>query len=262
MGAAGGLDVPVAEGARELADLLLRATHAVVLTGAGASTESGLPDFRSPGGLWQGVDPMRVASIWALRQSPVDFYRFYRHRLAGMGSARPNPCHDALAALEGMGVVKAVITQNVDGLHQAAGSRRVIEVHGSLREAACVDCGRTHPREALEVPVESEADLPRCTCGGLLKPNVILFGEALPEAAFSQAAAEAALCDLMVVVGSSLEVSPANSLPRYALSRGAELALVNLSETSFDRFARVVVRAKAGEVMPRVVEMVRTGRQG
>lgn len=234
----------------ELAEALRRSKYAVVLTGAGASTESGLPDFRSKEGLWQNVDPMKLASMTALRRSPVEFYHFYRHRLARLWGAEPNPVHRALAAMQRAGLIKALITQNVDGLHQAAGSPAVIEVHGSLRECVCLACERRFPSALIDVAVEAPADLPRCPgCGGILKPGVVLFEEALPMAAIEAALNAAYQADLFIVVGSSLEVAPVNQLPAIAAGAGADLAILNLEPTYLDRQARWLIREKAGTTL-------------
>lgn len=235
---------------RDLAEALRVSKHAVVLTGAGASTESGLPDFRSKEGLWQNVDPMKLASMTALRQNPVEFYRFYRHRLSGLWGAQPNPVHRALAAMQRAGLVKALITQNVDGLHQAAGSPSVIEVHGSLREAVCLSCEGRFPSRLLDVAVESRRDLPVCPdCGGVLKPGVVLFEEALPMDAIEAALEAAYQADLFVVVGTSLEVAPVNQLPAIAVGEGARLAILNMEPTYLDRKARWVIRQRAGTAL-------------
>ncbi|MFZ5825370.1 MAG: SIR2 family NAD-dependent protein deacylase [Bacillota bacterium] len=235
---------------RELAEAMKRSKHAVVLTGAGASTESGLPDFRSKEGLWKNVDPMALASMSALRRNPVEFYQFYRHRLARLWGAHPNPVHKALAAMQRAGLVRALITQNVDGLHQAAGSPAVIEVHGSLRECVCLGCERRFDSALIDVEVESPADVPRCPeCRGILKPGVVLFEESLPVDAIEAALDAAYQADLFLVVGSSLEVGPVNQLPAIAVSEGADLAIVNLEPTYLDRRARWVVREKAGAAL-------------
>lgn len=234
----------------ELAAALRGSRHAVVLTGAGASTESGLPDFRSKEGLWKNVDPMALASMSALRRNPVEFYQFYRHRLARLWGARPNPVHRALAAMQRAGLIKALITQNVDGLHQEAGSPAVIEVHGSLRECVCLTCERRFPSGLIDVEVEGPADLPRCPeCGGVLKPGVVLFEEALPAEAIEAALEAAYQTDLFLVVGSSLEVGPVNQLPAIAVAEGADLAILNLEPTYLDGRARWVIRERAGAAL-------------
>lgn len=232
--------------ARTLAEALAASRHAVVLTGAGASTESGLPDFRSKQGLWKDIDPMKLASMTALRRNPVEFYQFYRYRLSKLHGAQPNPVHTGLAALEAAGYVKALITQNIDGLHQAAGSKRVIEMHGSLRECVCLRCRRRFSSQLIDVDVQHPDDIPGCPeCGGILKPGVILFEEALPEAAIEDALAATYQADLFVVIGSSLEVGPVNQLPALAAERGARLAIVNLEPTHLDELADWVVRERA-----------------
>ncbi|MBI2873884.1 MAG: NAD-dependent deacylase [Firmicutes bacterium] len=228
----------------KLSGLFRESRSTVVFTGAGVSTESGLPDFRSRTGLWQGVDPMALASIEAWRRRPNEFFTFYRQRLSGLQGARPNHAHLILARLEAAGMVRAILTQNIDGLHQEAGHRSVIELHGSLRQALCLACDRRYASEIL-----LENDLPSCkACGKPLKPDVVLFGEALPAAAWDLAVRESCSCDLFVVVGSSLAVSPANHLPALALEHGSKLAIVNLERTHLDPQASVVVSSPAGEV--------------
>lgn len=234
----------------ELAQALRTSRYAVVLTGAGASTDSGLPDFRSRTGLWQNVDPMRLVSMTALREEPVAFFQFYRHRLSHLRDARPNPVHTGLAALQKAGIIKALITQNIDGLHQAAGSPEVVEVHGSLRECVCMRCGRRYSSDLLDVEVNIEADVPRCpACGGVLKPGVVLFEEALPTEAIERALDATREADLFLVIGSSLEVGPVNQFPAMAAQAGADLAIINLEPTHLDRAARWVVRERAAAVV-------------
>lgn len=231
------------------ARLLDRARHAVALTGAGVSTESGLPDFRSPGGLWAGVDPMTVASLSAFQRAPQAFYAFYRRRLALLRDARPNPAHLALARLEAAGRLRAVITQNVDGLHQAAGSRRVLELHGSLHRAACATCGARRPIAELEAALARGA-LPVCpACGGLLRPDVVLFEELLPADVYAEAEALCRRADVLLVVGSSLQVTPAASLPEVTLEAGGRLIIVNQEPTPLDH-AALVLRGRAGTILP------------
>ncbi len=237
------------------AAILLESPQALALTGAGVSTESGLPDFRSPGGLWAGVDPMRVASLSAFRSDPAAFYAFYRERLARLGGAQPNPAHRALAALERQGRLAAVITQNVDGLHQAAGSRRVLELHGTLRRAACPDCGA---RADIAVLTDALAggEHPHCpVCAGPLKPDVVLFGELLPLTTFAEADALCREADLMLVVGSSLLVTPAADLPQTVLDHGGRLIIVNREPTPYDAEAAIVIRENAGRVLPALSEL-------
>lgn len=224
----------------------------VVLTGAGMSTESGLPDFRSETGLWQKYRPEWLASVDALAHRPLLFYEFYRERLELLDRVGPNPGHLALAELEKEGKLQCIVTQNVDGLHTEAGSRNVFEIHGSLRKAHCHRCRRPHPVEVLKRPVIELGELPRCECGGLIRPGIVLFGEMLPEEAFSRAVAAVESCDALLVVGTSLQVYPAASLPEIALERGARLWIINLTPTPFDGMAEIVVTGKAAEVLSRL----------
>lgn len=234
----------------EMARAVEQSGFMVVLTGAGASTESGLPDFRSKAGLWQQIDPFKLASMTALHESPVEFYQFYRHRLSRLYGASPNMVHHALAALQQAGYLKALITQNIDGLHQTAGSTGVIEVHGSLREAVCLNCECRFSSDLLDREVTSRADLPRCPqCRGLLKPGVILFKEPLPEEAVEMAIDATERADLFLVIGSSLEVGPINRLPAMAAHLGADLAIINLEATHLDGVARWVVQERASQVL-------------
>ncbi|HWI52164.1 MAG TPA: NAD-dependent deacylase [Symbiobacteriaceae bacterium] len=246
---------------RDLAHRLAGSRHAVVLTGAGASTESGLPDFRSKQGLWQGIDPMKLASMTALRRNPVAFYQFYRFRLSKLRDAQPNAVHTGLAALQQAGLLKALITQNIDGLHQAGGARDVIEVHGSLRECVCLRCHTRFPSELIDVAVETPDDVPGCpACGGILKPGVILFEEALPADAIERALDETYKADLFIVIGSSLEVGPVNQLPALAAERGADLAIINLEETHLDRQARWLIRDRAAGTVTEIRETLGLGK--
>lgn len=224
------------------------------------STESGLPDFRSDSGLWAGVDPFEVASLTAFRRRPEVFYTFYRTRLAQLDGAQPNPAHYALVALQAHGL-SAVITQNVDGLHQAAGSRRVIELHGNLREAACPACGWRGPIALISEALDRDK-LPACpVCGGRPKPNIVLFEEVLPADAYEAAEREVESADLLLVVGSSLQVTPAAWLPEVACSRGVPLIIVNDAPTAMDSWADVILRGRAGTVLPELVSAVAAARE-
>ncbi len=241
----------------EAAAALLRAARrAVAMTGAGVSTASGLPDFRSPGGLWAGVDPMKVASRSAFERGPEAFYAFYRERLDTLGLAAPNPAHVALAALEHAGRLHGVITQNVDGLHQAAGTERVVELHGNLREALCVGCGAIRPIQVIRKALEA-GGLPRCaTCGAMLKPNVVLFEDLLPERAWAAATLAARASEVMLVAGSSLQVTPAAWLPQETLDAGGRLIIVNQEPTSYDRRAAIVLHGPAEGILPAIAAAV------
>lgn len=232
----------------------------VALTGAGMSTESGLPDFRSADGLWATVDPARVASLSAFRRDPMAFYEFYRTRLSSLAGAVPNAGHRALARLEAMGVLHLVVTQNVDGLHQQAGSRDVVEVHGNLRECRCAGCGAVRPIGEMTRRLDA-GTVPRCErCDGLLRPNVVLFEELLPVAAYERAEAACRACDVLLVVGSSLEVYPVAGLPELAVHSGARLVIVNREPTPCDPFAEVVARGNAGTVLPAIAGAVGRSR--
>jgi NAD-dependent deacetylase len=231
---------------RALADLVRTHQPCVVLTGAGISTESGIPDFRSASGIWRRFDPMVYAHIDAFRRDPAKVWEFYALRLDVAGSADPNDGHRALAELEARGWIRAVVTQNVDGLHACAGSHEVVEVHGSLREAECVACGTRAPME----DVLRELPLPPCPqCGEVLKPGVVMFGELLPVAAIERAQRLAREARLLLVVGSSLEVYPVAALPEETLAAGGRLAIVNRGRTPWDERAELTIDGGAGETL-------------
>ena len=229
-----------------LAELVEARRPCVVLTGAGISTESGIPDFRSPTGIWATYDPMEYATIYAFLADPAKVWDFYGKRLELLGSAEPNEGHRALAELERRGWVRAVITQNIDRLHERAGSRSLVEVHGSIRTSSCLDCGTVVPF----ADVAELLPLPACPrCGRVLKPDVVMFGELLPEAAIARATQLAAQAGLLLVVGSSLEVYPVAGLPLETIAAGGSLAIVNRGGTPFDSRAAVTVDAPAGETL-------------
>lgn len=237
--------------------LIRQANNIVAMTGAGISTPSGIPDFRSPeSGLWDTTDPLTVASIFAFRQQPENFYNWI-HPLAGkLLDARPNRAHYALAELEKMGKLQAVVTQNFDGLHRKAGSQTIFELHGNLREATCIQCYRVQEATRIFEKFVRDGQVPVCECGGVLKPNVILFGEQLPMQEFVAAQLAVKAADLMLVVGSSLEVAPSSDLPTLALENNARLVMINYQPTYLDRKADVVIRADVAEVLPRIIEPV------
>ncbi|MHA1232184.1 MAG: SIR2 family NAD-dependent protein deacylase [Candidatus Helarchaeota archaeon] len=247
----------------KLAELIIKSKYTIVLTGAGISTESGIPDFRSPGtGLWEMVDPIEFGSIDAFEQNQMSFFELAKKLAPTIFSARPNKGHRALAKLEKMGLIKAIITQNIDGLHQRAHSKNVIEVHGNLRECYCMDCRRRFDIWVLaEKFFEKGEAVPSCDyCGGVLRPDVVMFGELLPEKAIRAAYEHADKCDLLIVVGSSLVVAPINTLPARALMHNANLVIINwggAADTHFDSRATLVIRGKAGEILPKVLEKVR-----
>jgi NAD-dependent deacetylase len=228
-------------GALRLAELLRSAGRAVALTGAGISVPSGIPDFRSPGtGLWANVDPMEVAHIEVFRRDPERFWGFYGERFALLRDKRPNGAHAALVELERRGVLEAVVTQNIDGLHRAAGTRDLIEVHGTIGTSSCLACGARFPLDVVRERLGAAPDnVPRCDCGAPLKPDVVLFGELLPEAALARASALAAEADVLLCVGSSLEVFPIAQLPQITLAAGGQVALVTMGPTPYDGEAAV-----------------------
>jgi NAD-dependent deacetylase len=232
----------VSTGAARLAELLAGASRAVALTGAGISVPSGIPDFRTPGtGLWENVNPMEVAHIDAWRADPDRFWRFYGQRFASLVDKRPNPAHAALAELEERGLIRGVITQNIDRLHRAAGTSRLIEVHGSIEMSVCLECGGKQPYERVAAQLESAPDeAPECpACIVPLKPDVVLFGEFLPEEALTRAHDLAVDADLMIAIGSSLEVHPVASLPGLTRDKGGKLVLITQGPTPYDRDAEV-----------------------
>jgi len=243
---------------KHVADMILESKKAVALTGAGISTESGIPDFRGPQGLWRQVDP-KTSTIQFFRQFPDLFWQFIIDKLESLMRAEPNRAHYALAELERMGKLSSIITQNVDGLHFKAGSKNVIELHGNMREAVCLGCGRTISMEEAMGMAKRNHLPPRCECGGVLKPSVVLFNEPLPEEAYKRALSESRTCDLMLVVGTSLRVYPAAYLPAIAKQRGARLAIINMEPTPFDDVADVVIQARAGEALPAIVDIVKEG---
>jgi NAD-dependent deacetylase len=236
-------------------ELIHHANHMVAFTGAGHSTSSGIPDFRSPSsGLWAKDNPMLVASIWAFRLNPKAFYRWIRPVAQLLLNATPNPAHVALAELEEMGILKTVITQNIDNLHQRAGSRRVLELHGHMREATCIRCYTEVPVDPILEQQVLSGEVPHCRCGGVLKPNVILFGEQLPIRVLNQAMVEARQSDLMLVAGSSLSVAPAADIPFVAVESGAKAIIVNFQPTTFDQHTDVTIHGDVAEVLPRIVD--------
>ncbi len=230
----------------EAARLLAVRRRAVALTGAGISVESGIPDFRSRGGLWERFDPAEYATIQAFRANPPKVWKMLAEMESVLDAARPNPAHETLARLEEAGIVQGVITQNIDGLHQAAGSRRVVEFHGSHRTLSCLACGGRVDREEARrrgVP-------PACECGSVLKPDVVFFGEPIPEEALREAYRLAASCRVMLVVGTSAEVAPANQMPWIAKQAGAAVIEVNLEPTHLTgSITDVFLQGKAGRVL-------------
>ena len=239
--------------AAELAALIVERQPCVVLTGAGVSTESGIPDFRSESGIWAEIDPLEVASLRAFKRDPARVWGFYRERIGMLRDAEPNAAHRALAVLESRGFVEAVVTQNIDLLHARAGSKDVVELHGSIRSARCLGCLWTEPADDVLTQL-AESPVPACPkCGEVLKPGVVLFGELLPAGPMERATLLARGARLMLVVGSSLEVWPAAGLPLQARA----FATVNRGPTALDAQALMRIDGGAGETLTAVVDALR-----
>jgi NAD-dependent deacetylase len=239
-------------GPEELAELILERQPCIALAGAGISTGSGIPDFRSPTGMWAEVDPLEVASLRAFLRDPERVWGFYRARIDLLLDAYPNRAHLALAELERRRLIEAVVTQNIDMLHSRAGSREVVEVHGSIRSSTCLRCGRDETLDGVLAQL-AERPAPLCpACGEILKPGVVLFGELLPAAAMDRATELARRAELMLVVGSSLEVWPVAGLPLESRA----LAIVNRGPTALDQHAVVKIDGDAGEVLGAAVDLV------
>lgn len=244
---------PAFEEAIQAAAQAMRAARSIVaLTGAGISTPSGIPDFRSTGsGLWTRDDPMKVSSLSSFQQHPERFFNWLRPLVRQIMAAEPNPAHQALAALEASGWLQGVITQNIDMLHQRAGSCKVIEMHGSLRQAVCTHCRKTQPLEVYGPLLLEQEEIPRCPdCGWILKPDIVLFGEVLPIQAMEAAQTLCENADLILVAGTALEVAPVNQLPFVALEKGATLIINTLSSTPLDGFADILIPYDVARTLP------------
>jgi len=236
-----------------LAELMRSAASVVALTGAGISVASGIPDFRTPGtGLWEGVDPLEVAHIAAWRADPQRFWSFYGARFQTLGDKRPNGAHQALVELESRGLIDAVVTQNIDMLHRKAGTTDLTEVHGSIASSSCLDCGARYGLEAVLARL-ADAPVPVCDCGRPLKPDVVLFGELLPEESLARAFQLAGAADLLLCIGSSLEVYPIAQLPGITLRHGGDVAIVTQGPTPYD--ARAAVKLP-GDVVDELTALV------
>lgn len=250
------MDQALHDGCAAAARLLSAARRAVALTGAGVSVPSGIPDFRSPGGLWKRFDPLEVATLTALRANPAAVWEFMAEALDLFGRARPNPAHMALAGLERRGVLAGVITQNIDGLHQAAGSRAVVEFHGSAGRFHCMDCGQPRDRAAV-AGLLARALPPRCPdCGGVVRPEVVFFGEGIPPRAVAKSRELLAGADLALIVGTSGEVAPANAIPFRVARAGGAVVEINLGPTEYGDLADVRLDAPVEVVLPRILELL------
>lgn len=248
----------------EAAGLLAEARRVAVFTGAGVSTESGIPDFRSPGGIWSNYAPVRFQEFVASEEARQRAWRFILSLYEMIDRAVPNPAHRAVAELEELGCLEAVITQNVDGLHQRAGvsADRVVELHGNVRWVGCLECGHLYPRPEIERRVRAGDLAPRCgRCGGILKSATISFGQPMPVEALQRAEQAARSCDLLLSVGSSLVVYPAAGIPAVAKGMGARLLIVNQAATPLDGAADLLLRGRAGELLPRVIAQARVLRR-
>ena len=244
-----------------VADLIVQADRVVVFTGAGISTESGIPDFRSPGGIWERFDPedFTYQRLMSSPEARKKWWRIFQER--GLTTeAEPNPAHLAIAELDKLGKLDCVITQNIDNLHQKAGlpDDRVFELHGNMRWVVCLSCGKRYPIEQIKARLDEGEEIPECeSCHGILKPDIVLFGETLPEKVFEEATRRSSRADLFMVIGSTLIVYPAAYMPIYAADSGAKLVIINLGSTPMDRQAAVLIKAKAGETMAKVIQRVR-----
>jgi NAD-dependent deacetylase len=242
--------------AQQLADLIRSASRIVAFTGAGISTESGIPDFRSPGGVWDRNKPIDFREFLASAEARRETWRRGLQTYPVVAAAEPNAAHLVLVELERSGKLSAVVTQNIDGLHQKAGHApgRVIELHGNAHGVRCLDCEARYPRTDVHARVSAGEAEPACTsCGGTLKPTTVSFGEGMPYDELRRAEQETLACDLMLVVGSSLVVYPAAAVPRRAVEAGAPLAIVNATETPLDELSTLVVRGRAAEMLPPIV---------
>jgi NAD-dependent deacetylase len=246
------------EAINKAAELIRKSHHTVVLTGAGISTPSGIPDFRSPGtGLWTRSDPMKVASLSAFRHNPDQFYTWFHPLAVQIYSAQPNPAHIALAKLQAAGYVTAIITQNIDGLHTRAGSENVVEVHGTLNSLTCTNCYRQVPAETILHEYIDRCAVPHCkACSSVLKPDVILYEEQLPVKTWLKAEQATKDSELMLVIGTSLEVMPSARLPVEAMNHGAHLIILNTAATFMDVRADVVIHADVAETLPLITKQI------
>ena len=244
------------------ASTLIRSTkRGVVLTGAGISTPSGIPDFRTPGeGLWSKYNPMEHASLSAFRYQPEKFLAWFHPLAKKIFQAIPNPAHQALAAMENAGYLHTIVTQNIDGLHQRAGSNSVLEVHGTLRSLSCMGCFTNYPSEGFISQYIERNEIPHCPdCGQILKPDIILYEEQLPRRTWLEALKACRACRFMIVAGSSLEVTPVATLPLEALGNSAKLILINQLPTYLDSRADVLLRGDVADILPQITREVLDG---
>lgn len=239
---------------KNLKDIIGGSERLLAFTGAGLSADSGIATYRGAGGIWSRYDPAKYASISYFREDPTYYWRFFKDvRYPMLKPAKPNKAHLVLAELEKKGILFLVITQNIDGLHQMAGQINVCELHGNTRQIVCLECFKKFNMEEIYPKLDVEMP-PKCGCGGLLKPDVVLFGEPLPQEALNQASQAAARCDCILVVGSSLVVYPAAQIPVLAKENGAKLIIINIDPTPLDHLADLVINQNASEVLAKVTE--------
>lgn len=244
------------------AELIAQARKVVAFTGAGVSTESGIPDFRSPGGIWEKYEPVYYQDFLTSAEARKKYWLRSRATYPVIREAKPNPTHLALVELEKMGKLDCIITQNIDRLHHKAGNspEKIIEIHGTNAYVICLRCKKSYPREEIQDLLESKEEIepPLCReCNGPLKEATISFGQPMPEKEMAEAERRAQTCDLMLTLGSSLVVYPAAYLPQYARQAGARMIIINMTQTPFDHLADVAIHGKTGEVLPRIVEEVK-----
>ncbi|ARM75233.1 NAD-dependent protein deacetylase [Acidianus manzaensis] len=235
-------------------DLLLTSTYGIAFTGAGISTASGIPDFRGPNGIWKKY-PQELSSIEYFNRDPKGFWDFYSTRMRSLFNSNPNPAHIALAELEKLGLIKAIITQNIDGLHQKAGSQNVIELHGTMKKSYCNSCYKEFDSQEVLNKIDKGENPPKCECGGIIRPYVVLFGE--PVTKILEAEKIAMEADLVLAIGSSLTVYPANLIPQIVKERGGKLIILNNEETPLDSIADVIISDPVEIVLPKIVNKIK-----
>ena len=241
-----------------IAEQIAKGGKNVFFTGAGISTESGIPDYRSKGGIWDKFRPVYYDEFMSSKEARIEYWQQKSELYQDLVKAKPNPAHTAITRLYEMGMLESVITQNIDGLHQESGlpDDKVIELHGNNRRIRCMSCSRISSIHEAQKRIEAGDPAPECDCGGYLKPDTISFGQAMPEAEVERSTKLSQECDCFIVVGSTLLVQPAALMPRYAKQSGACLAIVNLSETPCDDMCDVLIRGKAGEILAKIVKTV------
>ena len=243
-----------------IAEKVAQGGNNIIFTGAGISTESGIPDYRSQGGLWDKFTPVYFDEFMSSKKARIEYWRRKSALWADLKNARPNPAHTAVARLYDMGLIEAVVTQNIDGLHQDSGipADRVIELHGNTRRVRCMTCNEISSVEDAQARIDAGDPAPECHCGGYLKPDTISFGQSMPQEEVQRAAELSSTSDFFLVVGSTLLVQPAALMPEYARQAGAFLAIINLSETPFDNVCDVLIREKAGAALEKIADAVQS----